>query len=150
MNRRVAVRGIIIDDGKLLAVRLNQYQGTGVGLASDKWCTIGGGVDPGEPLIPALQREVIEETGIKPSIGRLLFVQQFLYKDTEQMEFFFHITNAEDFRNIDLSKTSHGLEEIAEIGFIATKGSTLLPKFLTDIDFGQFDTTAPVQFYDYL
>jgi len=150
MKRRVAVRGIIIDNGKLLAVRLKPYEGTGVGLGNDKWCTIGGGVDPGEPLIPALEREIVEETGIKPVIGNLLFVQQFDYKDTEQMEFFFHIQNTKDFRNIDLSKTTHGLEEIAEIDFIESRGSNLLPKFLTDIDFSTFKTNNTTKFFDYL
>jgi len=150
MNRRVAVRAIIIDNGKLLAVRLKPYGGTGASIASDQWCTVGGGVDAGEPLIPALEREVLEETGIMPKVGNLLFVQQFMYKETEQMEFFFHVTNTGDFKNIDLSKSTHGLEEIEEINFISTQGSTLLPKFLTQIDFGTYDVKAPTQFFNYL
>lgn len=150
MNRRVAVRAIIIDNGKLLAVRLKPYGGTGAGIASDQWCTVGGGVDAGEPLIPALEREVLEETGIMPKVGNLLFVQQFLHKETEQMEFFFHVSNTEDFKNIDLAKTSHGVEEIAEIDFIATAESKLLPKFLTHIDFNNFNTTIPTQFFNYI
>jgi 8-oxo-dGTP pyrophosphatase MutT (NUDIX family) len=150
MNRRVAARGIFIKDGKLLAVRLKPYGGTGVGLPSDKWCTIGGGVDPGEALIPALEREIVEETGIKPDIGNLLFVQQFMYKDTDQTELFFNITNVDDFQAIDLSKASHGFEEIEEIGFVDPSTTKLLPKFLTEIDFRTYDSNAPTKFYNYL
>jgi len=74
MKRRVAVRAVIVDDGKLHCVKLKPYAGK---IGGDYWCVIGGGVDPGEPLIQALTREVEEETGITPTIGSLLFVQQF-------------------------------------------------------------------------
>ena len=66
--RRVTVRGIIIKDGKLFAQRLNK-KGGGV---NDYWCTPGGGLDDGESLYDGLTREMIEETGVKPVIGRLL------------------------------------------------------------------------------
>ena len=91
-------------------------------------------MDVGEPLIPALERELIEETGIKPIVGNLLYVQQFQYKDWEHLEFFFHITNGEDYEQIDLEATSHGAIEIAEAGFIDPAKNTVLPIFLTEED----------------
>lgn len=132
MNRRVAVRGVITRDGKILAVRLKKYAGRATDDANDYWCTPGGGVDVGEPLLPALEREMIEELGVKPVIGKLLYVQQFVHGDTEQMEFFFHITNAADYAAVDLSKTTHGLVEIETVDFIDPAANRVLPQFLTE------------------
>lgn len=146
MERRIAVRGIVIEGGRLLAVKLRKYKGSG--LASDHWCAVGGGIDPREPLVAALQREFKEETGVLPIVGGLLFVQQYIHNNTENLEFFFHVTNTEDFKDIDLSKTSHGAMEIAEIGFIVPQESKLLPSFLTEIDFLTYDTNSSTQYFD--
>lgn len=104
MQRRVAVRGIVILDGKILCARLKPYRHAD---ASTYWCTPGGGVEEGDALIPTLEREMIEETGIPPKIGRLLYIQQYVFKGQEQLEFFFKIDNPKDYLNIDLSKTTH-------------------------------------------
>lgn len=133
-NRRVAVRGIILKNGKMLGVRLKKYKGRATDDGQDYWCTPGGGVDIGEPLIPALERELIEETGIKPAVGNLLYIQQFQHDGWEHLEFFFHITNSDDYEHINLEETTHGSIEIAEVGFIDTAKSTVLPVFLTEVD----------------
>ena len=144
MNRRVATRGIIVHQGKLLCVKLHASE-------ADFWCVPGGGVDVGEPIEQALERELVEETGIRPKVGRLLFVQQFMAKkDLEETEFFFLIENPEDYLNIDLSQTTHGEEEIESIEFIDTKDSTknILPKFLQEIDFDNLPESTEI--YNYL
>ena len=150
MNRRVAVRAIIVREGKLLAVQLKPYEGSTI-LDEPYWATVGGGVDPGEALIPALKREVIEETGIKPVVGKLIYIQQFAHSDKEQMEFFFHITNTDDFLDIDLAKTTHGAIEIEKIEFIDPKSVHILPTFLKEVDL-EADIThnAPTQIFNYL
>jgi uncharacterized protein with ACT and thioredoxin-like domain len=51
---------------------------------------------------------MIEETGIAPKIGKLLFIQQFDDGEKEHLEFFFHIENVEDYEIVDLEATSHG------------------------------------------
>ena len=115
------------------------------------WCTPGGGLDPGEALVAGLERELFEETGVKPVVGELLFIQQFSYKDIEQFEFFFHITNGQDYQNIDLSKTSHGTEEIAEIAFMDPASIEILPKFLSEVDIVDAITNQrPTQVFNYL
>lgn len=130
-KRRLTVRGIVIDENMIFAQQLHKTIVKG----GNWWCTPGGGVDDGEDLLSALEREMIEETGIKPDIGRLLFVQQYTEsKDSEQLEFFFHIKNTKDYKDIDLSKTTHGDLEIANYGFIDPKEVTLLPKDLQEID----------------
>ena len=136
-----------MNEGKLLCFKLKPYNG-GPG-KSDFWCVPGGGVDEGESLEPALKREMIEETGITPIIGNLLYVQQFEFGDKEHLEFFFHITNAKDYLTIDLDKTTHGNTEVAEFDFIDTAASVVLPKFLTTESFTNIDT-QPTKIFSYL
>lgn len=130
-TRRINVRGIIFKDGKLFAQQLTPGSD---GIARDYWCTPGGGIDDGESLHEGLVREMIEETGIAPKIGKLLFIQQFHDGTKEQLEFFFHIENPDDYETIDLTATSHGIAEIARVDFIDPTTSNILPKFLTTID----------------
>lgn len=126
MSRRVAVRAVIVHNSKLLCVKLKNYRHEN---QPDFWCTIGGGVDEGESLLKALEREVIEETGVKPNIGNLIYVQQFRFNGSEHLEFFFYVKNPPDYLNIDLSKTSHGSAEIETIEFI-DPSKYILPEFL--------------------
>lgn len=128
MKRRIAVRAIIMDGDKLLCVKIKKpFKAEGV---SDYWCLPGGGVEDGEALLPALEREMIEELGVKPVTGALLYIQQFVAADMEHLEFFFHVTNTDDYRQIDLAKTSHGELEIAAVDFINPTTNYVLPKFL--------------------
>ena len=141
MRRRVNVRGIIINNkSEIFCQKLTANTGKG----RDFWCTPGGGLEMGEGLLDGLRREMIEETGVKPEIGKLLFVQQFAdtnssskHGDCEQLEFFFLITNWQDYQNIDLEKTSHGVEEVAECGFVDPKTARILPSYLTEVNLDQ-------------
>ncbi|MDB5182248.1 MAG: hydrolase [Candidatus Saccharibacteria bacterium] len=146
MQRRIAVRGIVVLDGKLLCFRLKPYRNVE---QSTHWSTPGGGIDDGEAIIPALEREMIEETGIPANVGRLLYVQQYNFKGQENLEFFFEITNAKDYLNIDLSKTTHGETEIAEFGFIDPSDQKVLPEFLQTVKFDEANFSTP-QVFNYL
>lgn len=129
MTRRVTVRGIILHENKLLCVRLKPYK-EHLKRDNSYWCLPGGGLDDGESLVNGIKREMVEETGIQPAVGNLLYVQQFLHGEKDYLEFFFHITNSVDYLAIDLSKTTHGLDEIEEIGFIDPTVNHILPEFL--------------------
>lgn len=141
--RRVNVRGIIFKDGRLLAQQLTPGSD---GIVRDYWCTPGGGIDDGESLHEGLHREMIEETGIAPKIGKLLFIQQFHDGTKEQLELFFHIENSQDYETIDLATTSHGLAEIENVAFIDPATTNVLPKFLMTLDIqSHLDSTLPVR-----
>lgn len=145
--RRVCVRGLIYKNGKLFGQKLHNSNG-------DWWCTPGGGVDSMESLHDALAREMIEETGIKPVIGRLALVQQFATKDNtthgenEQLEFFFLIENTDDYQVIDLENTSHGALEIADFGFVDPGEKNMLPSILQTSEMTEaLVNERPVIFY---
>jgi len=148
--RRVCVRGLIYKNGKLFGQKLHK--------ATDEWwCTPGGGIDPMESLHDALVRELVEETGVKPVIGRLVFVQQFATKghtshgEKEQLEFFFLIENADDYDIIDLGSTSHGTLEIAEFGFVDPGEKNMLPVILQTPEItNALANERPVIFYTQL
>jgi len=129
MARRISVRGIVFHEGKLLCVRLKAYKDH---LKRDNsyWCLPGGGLDEGEALVDGVKREMLEETGIEAQVGNLLYVQQFTHSEKDYLEFFFHITNSQDYLDIDLTKSSHGEAEIEEIEFINPTGRHVLPEFL--------------------
>lgn len=129
-KRRIGVRGIIYRDGKILAVKHYRKNST-----ASFWCVPGGGLDPLEPVINGVEREIVEELGVKPVVGRLVLVQQMVTSrvdSDEELELFFAIDNPEDFAAIDLSSTSHGAAEIAEFGFIEPSEINLLPSALKD------------------
>lgn len=150
LNRRLAARALIINDDKLFVVKLKKKPGLEPSIGIEYWCTPGGGIDQGEAIIPALEREMIEETGIKPAIGNLIYIQQFENNNLESIEFFFHVTNGDDYLNIDLSQTSHGNIEIAEIDFFDPKTINLLPKFLTEVDLIKDIKKGETKFYSYI
>lgn len=154
MERRINVRGVIADEnGHVFAVK---HRDRDTGGESDYWAIPGGGLDIGEALDDGLAREFEEELGIKATIGRLLFIQQFIFthrngNQSEKMELFFHVTNAEDFKyGVDLSASTHG-HELARVDFIDPASSDLLPDFLQTVDIRNFiDTNQPVLFVNNL
>ena len=133
INRRIAVRGIVIHDNKILLVRLKHTKVVPEWVRLS-WCLPGGGLWDDEAITDGLIREMIEETGVRPFIGNLLYINQFNSNDKNHIEFFFHVKNSEDYLNPDISKSSHGLEELEEIDFKDLKSTPILPEFLTQED----------------
>ena len=64
-KRRVPCVGALVhdDDGRLLVVRRGREPGKG------RWSVPGGRVEPGETDLAAVQREVLEETGLHVTVG---------------------------------------------------------------------------------
>ena len=71
---RVACKALIAREGKVLIIReSNKYEeGTNVG----KYDMPGGRITPGEPFAEALQREVLEESGLKVTVGQPIYVAE--------------------------------------------------------------------------
>lgn len=133
-ERKIACRGVVVDGDKVLAVRLSDYGGA-LPEAGTYWCMPGGKLEPGESLTENVRREMLEETGVEAEVGELLFVQQYIANGSEYVEFFFHITNTEDYKKADLTKGSHSAAEIAEIDFVDPKQvNKLMPAFFVTED----------------
>jgi 8-oxo-dGTP diphosphatase len=82
---RLAVRALIVRDGRLLLV--NAYRG-GV---SDLWCAPGGGVEKHQSIEDNLIREVREETGLTIRLDQLAGINEFHHREStfHQVELFF-------------------------------------------------------------
>lgn len=122
---RVRVRAIIINDGKLLGVKHPH---------DTSFCALPGGhLEHKEEIKECLQREIIEELGIKPEIGRLLYVNNFIDADEKQsIEFFFEITNSQEYKNMESLPKTHA-HEIAEIVWVNPADDVrIMPKGLED------------------
>lgn len=122
---KIRCRAVIIHEGKLLVVQHSN---------GDDWFTFPGGhLDFGEDPQECIQREVTEELGIKPTIGRLLYVYSFIGRTGAQsVEFFFEVTNGEDFTSLEGKEASHA-SEIAEIVWVSSDtGMRILPEEISN------------------
>jgi ADP-ribose pyrophosphatase YjhB (NUDIX family) len=76
---RNSAKAVVIEDGRLLANRHVDAQGP--------WFSLpGGGQRAGEPLLDALRREVLEETGFEVEVGDLRFVREYIGRNHEFAE----------------------------------------------------------------
>ena len=71
---RSAARAVIICNGCLLATKMRDRRGV-------YYILPGGGQQPGETLEEAVQRECLEEVGLKVSVKRLLYVREYIGKN---------------------------------------------------------------------
>jgi 8-oxo-dGTP diphosphatase len=84
-HHRIAARALILHEGRLLLV--NAWPGG----QSDLWCAPGGGVERGQSLTETLLREVLEETGLRISVGEPAIINEFHDPQSgfHQLEVFF-------------------------------------------------------------
>lgn len=125
-NTKCRVRAIIAHNDQLLLVQHKGYS---------TWCLPGGGIDDGEGLVEALQRELMEELGVAAKIGPLKVVHQFKKDGVHQgPEFFFEILNPEDFFELDIENSTHGNAEIAIAEFRDPKNTpNLRPAYINEL-----------------
>ena len=118
----VRARAIILDAGELLVVR-HAHNPSYAALP-------GGHLDFGESPRACIERELYEELGVHPTIGRLLYVNTFTIEQdgvpTQPVEFFFEVTNTSDFRTLGDDR-SHA-HELAGVEWVAVGDPvTILP-----------------------
>ena len=99
----IRCRAVIIHDGKLLGVKH--------AAEADYFALPGGHLEWGESILDCMKREVFEELGVEPKIGRLLYVNNIIDRQGKQsIGFFFEITNPEDFTDISKLGGTHKYE----------------------------------------
>jgi len=118
----IKVRAIITYQDKLLVVQH----------ARTKYVALPGGhLEWGEDLKECLSREIFEELGVKPEIGRLSYVNMFIEKDGKHyLEFFFEVNNGADYLDINKLAPSHAHELINMVWASPDDNLDILPKEL--------------------
>jgi 8-oxo-dGTP diphosphatase len=121
----IRCRAVIINEGKILVVK---HVGNTTFAALP-----GGHLEWGEDIKECLEREVIEELGVRPEIGKLLYINNFQDKKNEQsIEFFFEIKNGKDYVGCEKLDRSHA-HEIAEMAWVSpTDDIKILPQKFGD------------------
>lgn len=98
----IRVRGIIAYEDKLLLVGIN---------GNEYFCLPGGKLEHGEDVKECLQRELIEELGVKPDVGNLLYVNTFVdAKDNHNIDFVFEVLNGSEYVNLEGLERTHAFE----------------------------------------
>lgn len=72
MRQRIAIKALIINAGKILLLR--EADTYGEGTQHGRYHLPGGRVEVGEPFEEALNREIMEETGLTVEVGQPFFV----------------------------------------------------------------------------
>ncbi len=128
---KVRSRAVIVNEEKLLVVKHRPE--------SDYYALPGGHLDPGEDPKECVEREIFEELGIQPVIGRLLYVYTFTDKDgVQSIEFFFEVLNGAEYQSVAGGSGTHA-HEIAEVRWVGKDEEiTLLPpEFLREFREGK-------------
>lgn len=77
----VAVKGVILHQGRILLVRRADADSAGAG----SWECAGGKIEFGESLETALEREILEETGLVVTTERILYATTLLTSPMRQV-----------------------------------------------------------------
>ncbi len=103
----IRCRAIIFHEGKLLVVKhVNNTRGS--------YALPGGHLEYGEGIEECMKREVLEELGIEPKLGKLLYINNFSDGNSQSIEFFFEVLNTLDYADESLLKGTHS-HEITEL-----------------------------------
>lgn len=98
----------------------------------DFYALPGGHLEWGEDPKTCIVREVIEELGVEPKVGDLLYVNTFSGGETQYVEFFFEILNPADFLDLGGRPRSHAFE-LKDIAWVGPDDlRTIKPKILED------------------
>jgi 8-oxo-dGTP diphosphatase len=91
-NIIVGVKGVIINNGKVLIVKRSAHSHVGGG----SWECVGGKLEFGETLEEALIREAKEEAGIRIIVKSILYATTFLTNSSRQVVLNTYLCKTED------------------------------------------------------
>ena len=129
-NINITSRGIIIHDDKMLVVNIS---------GNNFYCLAGGKLEKEEDLVECAERELVEELGVKPEIGRLLYVSTFFDKNNiKNMDFIFEVKNSKDYLNLENINSTHAFELSETCWKSRDEDVNFLPKRIFD-DFKEGD-----------
>jgi 8-oxo-dGTP diphosphatase len=141
---RIAVRAIVMHDGKLLLV--NAWKGR-----THLWCAPGGGAEAHASLPDNLIREVYEETGLKVTVGAPCLVNEFHDPKGEfhQVDIYFRcqITDARldlNWRDPEGIVTHRRWVSRAEMALLRVKPDSLASVAWQDADAPGYDPLEPI------
>lgn len=112
MDQNVAMKAFVVYRGKVLILRESiGYEGS---QNQEKWDVTGGRVKPGENIEKGLLREIMEETGLTPTLGRVFSVREWrpLINGTEHQIVGTFRECLSDSDNVELSKDHDNYEWI--------------------------------------
>jgi|SRR5690606_6637966 len=108
---RTSVNGILIEDDRMLMVKLRMGDGKIL------WSVPGGGMHFGSTAIENLKREFLEETNLEVDVSKYLFVHEYLAPPLHSMEHFFEVKRISGKVNLgkdpELSGENQILQEIS-------------------------------------
>ncbi|MFU0824984.1 NUDIX hydrolase [Clostridium sp.] len=88
----VAVKGVILNNGKVLTIKRSNYDGVGAG----SWECVGGKIEFGEGLEEALIREAKEEVGLNITVEKLLYATTFKMSSVKQCVVITYLCRSEE------------------------------------------------------
>jgi ADP-ribose pyrophosphatase YjhB (NUDIX family) len=123
---RIRVGGVYVRGDKILLVRHKKNGRT-------YWLLPGGGCEFGETLAEALERELVEECGVKTRTGKLLFVNESIpptrFRHVVNFTFLGEVTEGE----ARLAERDGALDEVAWVEKKALPGLTFYPDFKKEL-----------------
>lgn len=121
----IKCRGIIVANDKMLLARHSHNN-------RDFYAFLGGHLEGDENPRECAERELTEELGIEPRIGRLMYVNQYYEDENDYLEFFFEVLNGEDYLDISKFNGTHGYE-LVDVSWVG-KSDTIyvMPKVIFD------------------
>jgi 8-oxo-dGTP diphosphatase len=123
-NFIIRARGIIMHEDKLLVVKHRKDSGF--------YALPGGHLEWGENIKECITREIMEELGVKPKIGRLFYINNFIEENTQSIEFLFEILNGVDYLDLEKHNRTHA-HELFEIRWASKNDNIkILPEKLAE------------------